>query len=96
MNHLIHRLSITLFSILAIIHSPRLPCTLEEEKVKVVPYNPASTDQHWVIVGDHIENRYNKHLVIDLKGEHTMNNTSLIKYHFHGGDNQRWKFEYVD
>lgn len=66
-----------------------------EGKVRVVPYEPDSVEQHWAIVGDRIENLFDNKMVIDVKAESKFNCASLIKYSFHGGENQRWKFVYV-
>ncbi|ESO05534.1 hypothetical protein HELRODRAFT_191325 [Helobdella robusta] len=64
--------------------------------MKVTPYDPTNPDHHWIIVGDRIQNKFDHKSVIDISGENKWNGTSLIKYKFHGGENQRWKFEYVD
>lgn len=64
--------------------------------IKVMPFNPDNKEQYWVIVGDRIQNKYEDKMVLDISGESRMSGTPLIKYKFHGGDNQKWKFEYID
>lgn len=61
-----------------------------------MPFNPDNKEQYWVIVGDRIQNKYEDKMVLDISGESRMSGTPLIKYKFHGGDNQKWKFEYID
>jgi hypothetical protein len=59
------------------------------------PFDPANTRQYWEIVGDRIQNRYDVQTVLDIADASRRSGAHLCAFQFHGGDNQRWTFEYV-
>lgn len=63
--------------------------------IRMYPFKADNKYKYWIIVGDRIQNKYDSGLVLDISGANSRNGAQLIAYKFHGGDNQRWTFEYV-
>ena len=62
-----------------------------EGEATVRPYD-ADVKQQWTIVGDRIQNRFEKDLVLDVYGNSSLS-TKVGQYKFKGSNNQRWIFE---
>jgi len=58
------------------------------------PFEPTNVKQHWVIVGDRIQNKFESDLVLDVYMKAALT-TKVGEYTFHGGKNQLWSFEFV-
>lgn len=56
------------------------------------PHDVSITHQHWIIIGDRIQNKYDSSQVLDVYGNNAFS-SKVGSYSFHGGENQRWKFE---
>lgn len=59
------------------------------------PHDPGNPRQQWIVGNDRIFNRHNPGEVLDISGNDSGNCASIIPYDDHGGDNQRWTFEYI-
>jgi len=68
---------------------------LADNFVKLRPHDPTNRHHEWIIVGDRIQNKYDNRVVLDIMRRNTMNGANLMEYKFNGGENQRWRFEYV-
>jgi len=58
------------------------------------PFEPGNIKQHWIIVGDRIQNKYESDLVLDIYGKNALS-MKVGEYQFHGAENQLWTFEPV-
>jgi len=61
----------------------------------VRPFDPGNVKQHWIIVGDRIQNKFETNLVLDIYGKSTLS-MKVGEYTFHGAENQLWTFEQID
>ena len=72
-----------------------IPLCCRADTVKMRAFDPSNTRQYWHIVGDRVQNKYDNRLVLDIVHESKSSGAQLCAYRFMGGDNQRWKFEFV-
>ena len=59
------------------------------------PFEPTNIKQHWIIVGDRIQNKFESGLVLDVYMKATVLTMKVGEFTFHGRKNQLWSFELV-
>ena len=99
---MITRLIWTTWTSLSAVQERRLNLTthsltlVSEGFLKCQPYDPKNPRQKWCISGDHIVNRHNAMEAWDIYRGSKKNNTPILCYEYHNGENQQWRFEYVN
>lgn len=67
-----------------------------DDCLRMQPYDVEKVSLQWVISGFRVCRRDDLNLVWDIKGAKEKDCAKVVSYEYHGGDNQKWSFEYID
>ena len=65
-----------------------------DNTLQVNTLDPDRATQKWITHEDRVQNFKNPKLVFDIAGESTEEGARVCAWEWHGGDNQRWQFDY--
>jgi len=68
---------------------------LQGDNLTIMPYQPGSASQAWMLAANKIQNRYNASQSFDIKNNSEDAGAEVFAWDFHGGPNQLWSFEYT-
>ena len=64
-------------------------------ELKLQPHRIHSKHQGFIFSNRTVVNLHDTDKVMDIKGGDDDDGTAVCEWEFHGGDNQRWRLEYV-
>ena len=70
---------------------------VDDGKICMQEYEEDNEDQTWTIVPaeSKIVLASNPDMSADIKGSKDKDKAKIVSWEYHGGDNQRWTFEYI-
>jgi hypothetical protein len=62
---------------------------------QIQPYDDTLMERQWIKLGSKIVNLFKPEEVADIKGSNRHDGAKLVPWHFHGGNNQLWEYEWL-
>lgn len=67
----------------------------DDNELVLAEFESGRDNQQWLTAGDRVQSRSDSNRVLDIKGEERSEGATVLAWAVHGGDNQKWTFEYT-